>query len=44
MRHQLKRSDWSLIFDEMMRRDLIDLPDEYYDEPQYFDEPDELTD
>lgn len=44
LRHTLKRSDWEKIFEEMMRRDLIDLPDSYYEEPQYFDQPDQLTD
>ena len=43
MRHLLTYEDWGAIFDEMMRRDLIDLPDSYYFEKPFFEEPEELT-
>lgn len=43
MRHLLTYDDWGAIFDEMMRRDLIDLPDDYYFEKPFFEHPEELT-
>ncbi len=42
-RNWLSRADWEAIFEEMMRRDLIDLPDSYYQESEFFKRPEELT-
>lgn len=44
MRHLLTKNDWRLILEELMRRDLIDLPDFYYDQIPLFKGPNELTD
>lgn len=44
MRHLLTRKDWELIFKELMRRDLIDLPDDHYEEIPLFEKANELTD
>ncbi len=43
MRHLLCQADNEAIFEEMMRRDLIDLPDSMYEEKSFFDRPEELT-
>jgi len=43
MRHLLTYEHWEAIFKELMDRDLIDLPDSYYYEKPFFDNPDELT-
>lgn len=43
MRHLLCQADKEAIFEEMMRRDLIDLPDSMYEEKCFFDRPEELT-
>lgn len=41
-RGQLTDADWGLIFEELINRDLIDLPDTYIHEEKQISKPDEL--
>lgn len=41
-RSKLTDNDWSLIFDELMRRDLIDVPDDYNNEARFFNDANQL--
>ncbi len=37
-------SDWDKKFEFLMNEDLIDLPEDYFDEELKFDDPNELND
>jgi hypothetical protein len=41
-RSKLTDKDWSLIFDELMRRNLIDVPDDYNNEARFFNDANQL--
>jgi hypothetical protein len=42
IRKEMTDKDWANKFEELLNADLIDVPEDYYDEPILFGDPDQL--